>query len=92
MVEFKQIIGRGTRLYPDADKLTSRSSTTRAPPHSSRILTSTDRRSGLLTEEINDEGEVVEPLEVHEPEPDFERVEGELNEDELEEVRPGSFT
>jgi type I restriction enzyme R subunit len=46
MVEFKQIIGRGTRLYPDDDKLTfDITSTTRGRPRSSRTKRLTDLQS-----------------------------------------------
>lgn len=71
IVEFKQIIGRGTRLYADDDKLSFEiidySGATAlfedpefdGPPES------------LVFEEIDDEGEVVVADEVAEPEPEF---------------------
>ncbi|MCL4291363.1 MAG: DEAD/DEAH box helicase family protein [Thermoleophilia bacterium] len=71
IVEFKQIIGRGTRLYPDADKLSFEiidySGATRlfedpgfdGPPER------------IVEEEVDDEGRLVEPLEVAEPEPEY---------------------
>ncbi|MFN8187884.1 MAG: DEAD/DEAH box helicase family protein [Gaiellales bacterium] len=85
MVEFKQIIGRGTRLYPDADKLSFE-----IIDYSGATALFEDPEfdgppEGILDEEIDAEGEVVEPLEVHEPEPEFDAGEGELGEDELEE-------
>ena len=43
---FKQMIGRGTRLFPDQDKLRSTSSTTPTPQRSSPIRSSTALRSG----------------------------------------------
>lgn len=72
MVEFKQIIGRGTRLYPDDDKLTFEiidySGATAlfedpefdGPPEAPPI-----------TEEIDEQGEIVNEPEVAEPEPEY---------------------
>jgi type I restriction enzyme R subunit len=78
MVDFKQIIGRGTRLYPDADKLTFEiidySGATRlfedpefdGPPER------------LVEEEIDANGNVIDVPMVAEPEPQW----GETEEDE----------
>lgn len=72
MVEFKQIIGRGTRLYPDDDKLTFEiidySGATAlfegpefdGPPEAPPI-----------TEEVDEQGELVNEPEVAEPEPEY---------------------
>lgn len=72
IVEFKQIIGRGTRLYPDEDKLSFEiidyADATRlfedpefdGPPEF------------VVEEEVDERGELVEPPEVHEPEPVYE--------------------
>jgi type I restriction enzyme, R subunit len=71
MVEFKQIIGRGTRLYPDEDKLSFEiidySGATSlfedpdfdGPPES------------VAVDEVDDEGTVVEPPVLEQPEPLF---------------------
>jgi type I restriction enzyme R subunit len=94
MVEFKQIIGRGTRLYPDADKLTFEiidySSATRlfedpefdGPPEAPPVR-----------EEIDETGEVIDSTEVHEPEPEFDGGDGELSldPDDLDDVCARKF-
>jgi type I restriction enzyme, R subunit len=71
IVEFKQIIGRGTRLYPDADKLSFEiidfSGATAlfedpefdGPPEQ------------IVEEEVDDKGQVIEVTEVAEAEPVF---------------------
>ncbi|MGI8682801.1 MAG: EcoAI/FtnUII family type I restriction enzme subunit R [Mycobacteriales bacterium] len=70
MVDFKQIIGRGSRLYPDDDKLTFEiidySGATGlfedpefdGPPEAPPVM-----------EEIDDDGDIVQTTEVAEPEP-----------------------
>lgn len=72
IVDFKQIIGRGTRLYPDADKLTFEiidySGATAlfedpefdGPPEAPPVV-----------EEIDEDGEVIQGGEVAEPEPEY---------------------
>jgi len=93
IVEFKQIIGRGTRLYPDADKLTFEiidySGATglfedpefdgppEAPP---------------LVEEIDQDGKAIGMSEVEEPEPTYgEPGDDAVDPDELEEVGARKF-
>ena len=72
MVEFKQIIGRGTRLYPDDDKLTfeiidySGATALFADPDFDG-----PPEGPPVTEEINDQGEVVNEAEVAEPEQEY---------------------
>jgi type I restriction enzyme R subunit len=71
MVEFKQIIGRGTRLYPDEDKLTFE-----IIDYSGATALFEDPDfdgppEAIVEEEIDETGEVVETLEVHEPEPEY---------------------
>lgn len=85
MVEFKQIIGRGTRLYPDDDKLTfdiiDYSGATAlfedpafdGPPER------------IEEEEIDDTGEVVEERLVASPEPSSQEAEETLEAEALEE-------
>jgi type I restriction enzyme R subunit len=84
IVDFKQIIGRGTRLYPDDDKLSfeildySGATTLFADPDFD------GPPEAVTREEIDDEGEVVATDEVHEPEPTYEP------EEELEAQRDGA--
>lgn len=71
IVDFKQIIGRGTRLYPDDDKLTFE-----IIDYSGATALFEDPAfdgppEAIVEEEIDDEGAVVEPAEVAEPEPDY---------------------
>ena len=47
MVDFKQIVGRGTRLFPDEDKLTFEIIDYSGATASSQTQSSTDRRSKL---------------------------------------------
>lgn len=75
MVEFKQIIGRGTRLYPDEDKLSFEiidySGATAlfedpefdGPPES------------VAVDEVDEEGAIVEPPVLEQPEPTFDEDE-----------------
>jgi type I restriction enzyme R subunit len=77
IVEFKQIIGRGTRLYPDEDKLTFE-----ILDYSGATALFEDPEfdgppERIVEEEIDEEGEVVDRPEVHEPEPEFGTVEDE---------------
>ena len=84
MVEFKQIIGRGTRLYPDADKLSFE-----IIDYSGATALFEDPQfdgppERVVTEELDEDGEVVTPPEVHEPEPEYDAP-GELGDDDLAE-------
>ena len=84
LVEFKQIIGRGTRLYPDADKLSFE-----IIDYSGATSLFEDPEfdgppERIVDEEIDGDGEVVAPPEVHEPEPVYESANAELGEEELE--------
>ena len=71
MVDFKQIIGRGTRLFPDDDKLSfeiidySGATALFEDPEFDGVPES------ITTEEIDDEGAVVAGDEVAEPEPEY---------------------
>jgi type I restriction enzyme R subunit len=71
IVEFKQVIGRGTRLYPDEDKLSFEI----IDYSGATALFEDPEFDGppevVLEEEIDESGEVVEPSEVHEPEPAY---------------------
>lgn len=71
IVEFKQIIGRGTRLYPDADKLSFE-----IIDYSGATALFEDPAfdgppERVVEEEVDAEGLVVEALEVAEPEPEY---------------------
>jgi type I restriction enzyme, R subunit len=84
MVEFKQIIGRGTRLYPDADKLSFE-----IIDYSGATSLFEDPEfdgppERTVDEEIDQDGHVVEPLEVHEPEPEYTSSDQGLGEEDLE--------
>ncbi len=85
IVEFKQIIGRGTRLYPDHDKLSFEI----IDYTGATILFEDPEFDGpperIVEEEINDTGDVVEPPEAAEPEPGFNEGDEEAPEDDLEE-------
>lgn len=83
IVEFKQIIGRGTRLYPDEDKLSFE-----IIDYSGATALFEDRDfdgppERVVEEEVDEEGEVVEEEEVQEPEPEFGERE-EADEEDLE--------
>ncbi len=95
MVDFKQIIGRGTRLYPDDDKLTFEiidySGATAlfedpefdGPPETPPV-----------TEEIDEEGGIVSEPEVAEPEPaygDEDTGSDEADPDDVEDVAVRKF-
>lgn len=79
---FKQMIGRGTRLYPDADKLSfdiidySGATALFADPEFDGPA------EDEVVEEIDDEGNVVEDPEVAEPEPEFDT--GEVDPDDVD--------
>lgn len=85
MVEFKQIIGRGTRLYPDQDKL----SFTIIDYVGATALFEDPAFDGfpeaIVEEEIDDEGASVEVVMVAEPEPEYGELGHEPTEEELEE-------
>jgi type I restriction enzyme, R subunit len=76
---FKQMIGRGTRLYPDADKL----SFDIIDYSGATALFADPEFDGPAEEEvveaIDDEGNVVEDSEVAEPDPDFETGEADID-------------
>jgi type I restriction enzyme, R subunit len=78
IVEFKQIIGRGTRLYPDEDKLTfeiidySGATALFADPEFDG-----PPEAPPVVEEIDEEGKVVPAIEVSEPEPAYGNTPGE---------------
>ena len=90
IVEFKQIIGRGTRLYPDADKLTFDI----IDYVGATVLFQDDEFDGpperVDVEEIGEEGEVVKPAEVGEPEPEA-GEEAEATEEQIEEQAHRKF-
>jgi type I restriction enzyme R subunit len=87
IVDFKQIIGRGTRLYPDEDKLTfeiidySGATALFADPEFDG-----PPEAPPLIEEIDGEGETVGSAEIAEPEPEYGEQPGavETDADELE--------
>ena len=93
MALFKQMIGRGTRLFPDDDKLTfdiidySGATTLFEDPEFDGPPERVD------VDEIDDEGTVVEPLVVEEPEPPFEPTDGdgEIDPDDAEDDHPRKF-
>jgi type I restriction enzyme R subunit len=71
IVDFKQTIGRGTRLYPDADKLSFE-----IIDYSGATALFEDPEfdgppERIVSEEIDDEGQVVESPELAEPEPEY---------------------
>lgn len=84
IVEFKQMIGRGTRLYPDEDKLSFE-----IIDYSGATALFEDPDfdgppERVVKEEVDEEGEVVEEEEVQEPEPAF-GEDVEADEEDLEE-------
>lgn len=83
IVEFKQIIGRGTRLYPDADKLSFEIidySTATALFEDPDFDGPPER---VVEEEIDPDGDVVTPPEVHEPEPEYGETDEGLEDEDL---------
>lgn len=92
MVEFKQIIGRGSRLYPDEDKLTFE-----IIDYSGATALFEDPDfdgppQHIVEEEINEEGDVVDVPLVASPEPSMETgAAAELEEEDLEERRAEKF-
>ena len=85
MAMFKQMIGRGTRLFPDADKLSfdildySGATALFADPEFDGPAERVDR------EEIDETGQVVEDLVLEQPEPEFESdVDAALAEDDVD--------
>lgn len=96
MAMFKQMIGRGTRLFPDEDKLSfdiidySGASALFSDPEFDGPPERIDR------EEIDDEGNVVEDVVVEEPEPIFDPDEpvdgdGAIDPDDLDEEPSAKF-
>lgn len=89
MVEFKQIIGRGTRLYPDDDKLSFEI----IDYSGATALFEDPEFDGppevVTTDEVNDEGEVVEPPVLEQPQPEADDEEAE--EEEVEERAQRKF-
>lgn len=93
MALFKQMIGRGTRLFPDEDKL----SFDIIDYSGASALFSDPEFDGpperVIEESINDEGDVVEDVVVEEPEPSFEPAprpddgEADIDPDDLPEPR-----
>lgn len=93
MALFKQMIGRGTRLFPDEDKLSFEI----IDYSGASALFSDPEFDGppeqVVEEAINDEGDVVEDVLVEEPEPSFEptpppaRGEADIDPDDLPEPR-----
>jgi type I restriction enzyme, R subunit len=92
IVEFKQIIGRGTRLYPDEDKLTfeiidySGATALFADPEFDG-----PPEAPPLEEEIDQEGSAVVISEVAEPEPAYGAPGGAVDADELEDMGARKF-
>jgi type I restriction enzyme R subunit len=93
MALFKQMIGRGTRLFPDEDKLSFEI----IDYSGASALFSDPEFDGppeqVVEESINDEGDVVEDVMVEEPDPAFERRspptgdEADIDPDDLPELR-----
>lgn len=87
MAMFKQMIGRGTRLFPDEDKLSfdildySGATALFSDPEFDGPPERVDR------EEIDEEGNVVEDVAIEEPEPEFDNEPGDtdLDPDDLDE-------
>jgi type I restriction enzyme R subunit len=92
IVEFKQIIGRGTRLYPDEDKLTfeiidySGATALFADPEFDG-----PPEAPPLVEEIDQEGNTVGASEVAEPEPAYDGQPGDADPDGLEDAGARKF-
>lgn len=82
IVEFKQIIGRGTRLYPDDDKLTFE-----IIDYSGATALFEDKEfdgppeTPPVTERIDSEGSTLEASEVSEPEPSYGEPSGQVTSD-----------
>ncbi len=85
MVEFKQIIGRGTRLYPDDDKLSFEIIDYSGATSLFEDPAFDGPPEVVVYEEIDGSGDVVETTEVAEPEPSYEP--GEIEPEELEDRR-----
>ena len=84
IVEFKQIIGRGTRLYPDADKLSFEIIDYSGATELFEDPAFDGPPERVIEEEIDEHGEVVETTaEVAEPEPEYES-EPEFEDEDLE--------
>lgn len=91
MALFKQMIGRGTRLFPDEDKLSFEI----IDYSGASALFSDPEFDGppehVVEESINDAGDVVEDVVVEEPEPPFEPTprpaDGDIDPDDLTEPR-----
>ena len=90
---FKQIIGRGTRLFPDDDKLSFD-----IIDYAGATALFEDREfdgppERVDVDEIDDDGTVVEPLVVEEPEPPFESADddAEIDPDDAEDDQPHKF-
>lgn len=83
IVEFKQIIGRGTRLYPDQDKLSFEIIDYAGATELFEDPEFDGPPERVVTEEIDEQGQVVETSEVAEPEPVYEP--GAPGDEELEE-------
>jgi type I restriction enzyme R subunit len=86
MVEFKQAIGRGTRIDPDHDKLSFQ-----IIDYSGATALFADPEfdgdpEAITDEEIDEEGNLVEETEVAEPEPEYDEEEeaGDMSLEELE--------
>jgi len=82
MVEFKQIIGRGTRLCPEAGKLSFEIIDFVGATSHFADLAFDGSPERLVVEEIGDRGQIVKPAEVESPEPGADRADDE---------RPGKF-
>lgn len=93
MVEFKQIIGRGTRLYPDDDKLTFE-----IIDYSGATALFEDAEfdgppeAPPITEEVDENGETVDETEVAEPEPEYgEDEDADVDPDDVEDTARRKF-
>ena len=83
IVDFKQIIGRGTRLYPDQDKLSFEIIDYSGATELFEDPDFDGPPERVITEEIDEQGAVVETTEVAEPEPEYKEG-SEMSEEELE--------
>jgi type I restriction enzyme, R subunit len=84
IVEFKQIIGRGTRLYPDEDKLSFEIIDYSGATELFEDPEFDGPAERIVREEIDEEGDVVVTTEVAEPEPEYNeagRVDEELDDE-----------
>jgi type I restriction enzyme R subunit len=87
IVEFKQIIGRGTRLYPDHDKLSFEIIDYSGATELFEDPAFDGPPERVVREEVDEEGAITDTTDVAEPEPTYETKPDEPDPEELEDAR-----